>query len=179
MKHHSEALLELINRHSFTNMIEIGVGNGLNAKKILDTIIPAYPFVYYGIDPYKVYDEYSEDINGSQIRITNNYNAAENNLRSYSNVRFVNFLMTSAAASLKFTKFNIDLVFIDGNHSYEYVKNDLERYYKCVRNNGVIAVHDYGHLNFPGVKKAVDEFVEKNGIILCTQFDSIVYFYKL
>jgi predicted O-methyltransferase YrrM len=175
---HSKALIQLIDRHSFTNMIEIGVGNGMNAKTILDTLVPSYPFVYYGIDPYKVYDDYIEDINSTDIRIINNQNQAENNLKSYTNGRFVHFKMTSAAASFKFLKGSIDLIFIDGNHSYEYVKSDLERFYPKLRTNGVMAIHDYQHPNFPGVKKAVDEFVREYKLVLCCQFDSILYFYK-
>jgi len=37
---------------------------------------------------------------------------------------------------------DFDCVFIDGNHSYEYVKKDYENYYKLVKNGGIIAFHD-------------------------------------
>ena len=40
-----------------------------------------------------------------------------------------------------------DAVFIDGNHSYEYVKKDLENYWHKVRVGGIIAMHD---VNFEG-----------------------------
>mgnify|MGYP003676305803 CR=1 FL=1 len=35
-----------------------------------------------------------------------------------------------------------DAIFIDGNHSYEYVKKDLENYYPLVKEGGIIALHD-------------------------------------
>ena len=35
-----------------------------------------------------------------------------------------------------------DAVFIDGNHSYEYVKLDWENYSKLVKKNGIVAFHD-------------------------------------
>jgi predicted O-methyltransferase YrrM len=38
-------------------------------------------------------------------------------------------------------------VFIDGNHSYEYVKADLENYLTKVRDGGIVALHD---ANFEG-----------------------------
>jgi len=41
----------------------------------------------------------------------------------------------------------VDAVFIDGNHSYEYVKKDLENYYSKVREGGIVALHD---ANFEG-----------------------------
>tara|TARA_B100000029_G_scaffold311698_1_gene304190 strand:- start:46315 stop:46977 length:663 start_codon:yes stop_codon:yes gene_type:complete len=40
-----------------------------------------------------------------------------------------------------------DAVFIDGNHSYEYVKKDLENYYPKVKAGGIVALHD---ANFEG-----------------------------
>ncbi len=42
---------------------------------------------------------------------------------------------------------SFDAVFIDGNHSYEYVKKDLENYYPKVKDGGIIALHD---ANFEG-----------------------------
>jgi predicted O-methyltransferase YrrM len=35
-----------------------------------------------------------------------------------------------------------DAVFIDGNHSYEYVKSDWENYSKLVKKDGIVAFHD-------------------------------------
>jgi cephalosporin hydroxylase len=50
-----------------------------------------------------------------------------------------------------------DLVFLDAMHTYEDVKADIERWRPKVRAGGVMAFHDYGHGDFPGVKQAVDE----------------------
>jgi len=36
----------------------------------------------------------------------------------------------------------MDLVFVDGAHSYEYVKNDTEKGWRMLRSGGVIAWHD-------------------------------------
>lgn len=174
---HSKVLLNLIDKHSFVNMVEIGLGSGDTAKFILDHLVPSYPFVYYGIDPFKSYDEYVNDINSSVLRIMNNRNACENNLSKFQNGKFVHFQLSSAVASLKFKKKTIDLLFIDGNHSYEYVKSDLEKYWPLVKNNGIIAIHDYKHLNFPGVKKAVDKFLKDYKHLLVFD-EGIVYFYK-
>ena len=38
---------------------------------------------------------------------------------------------------------SIDFVFIDGAHSYEYVKNDSEKGWRMLRRGGVIAWHDF------------------------------------
>lgn len=38
--------------------------------------------------------------------------------------------------------------------------------------DGIIMVHDYNNYNCPGVKKAVDEFTEKNNISVVLLSDS-------
>lgn len=38
---------------------------------------------------------------------------------------------------------SIDLVFVDGAHSYEYVKNDSEKGLRMLRKGGVVAWHDF------------------------------------
>jgi hypothetical protein len=59
-----------------------------------------------------------------------------------------------------------DVIWLDGNHEYEHVKKELKKFDKLVKI--LICGHDYGHLDFPGVKQAVDEFygskVEHHGI---------------
>jgi cephalosporin hydroxylase len=51
----------------------------------------------------------------------------------------------------------VDFLFIDGNHLYEYVKADYNNYAPFVRPGGIIAFHDtYGNAY---VKKAIAEIV--------------------
>ena len=50
-----------------------------------------------------------------------------------------------------------DMVFLDAMHDYENVKADIDRWWPRVRAGGLMAFHDYGHGDFPGVKLAVDE----------------------
>jgi predicted O-methyltransferase YrrM len=38
----------------------------------------------------------------------------------------------------------LDFLFIDGNHMYEYVKQDYEMYSPLVRKGGIVAFHDIG-----------------------------------
>lgn len=50
----------------------------------------------------------------------------------------------------------IDLVYIDGDHSYEEVKKDIKNWKQHINKNGFISGHDYLDC-WEGVKKAVDE----------------------
>ena len=66
-----------------------------------------------------------------------------------------------------------DLVFIDGEHTYNYVKNDISKALSCLRFGGILCGHDYEcetydegniHLDYVadkhhGVIKAVNEAV--------------------
>lgn len=54
----------------------------------------------------------------------------------------------------------IDVLFIDGDHSYEFVKAELEKYGPFVKKGGVILFHDY-EPEMPGVYPAVNEWAEK------------------
>jgi hypothetical protein len=54
----------------------------------------------------------------------------------------------------------VDLFFIDGAHSYEYVRADTENALRCCRPGAVIAWHDYGRLGVNGVSKWLHELAE-------------------
>lgn len=59
----------------------------------------------------------------------------------------------------------VDLLFVDGDHSYEGAAADLERWSPLVRPGGHLVIHDavdtggYGTV-YPGVQRAVDEILE-------------------
>lgn len=50
-----------------------------------------------------------------------------------------------------------DMVFIDGNHSYEAVRQDIEVWLPTVVTGGILCGHDYNAKRWPGVIRAVDE----------------------
>lgn len=72
--------------------------------------------------------------------------------------------MTSVEGSGLFPDEFFDMVYIDGNHRYEYVKEDIIKWLPKVKKGGWICGHDYGHKLCPGVKPAIMEtigFVDK------------------
>ncbi|MDP3697256.1 MAG: class I SAM-dependent methyltransferase, partial [Candidatus Taylorbacteria bacterium] len=57
-------------------------------------------------------------------------------------------------------KEELDFVYIDGNHSYDYVKKDLELYWDKVKKGGALTGDDF---NIKDIARAVFEFSkEKN-----------------
>ena len=73
------------------------------------------------------------------------------------------YQMPSVEASEMYADKSLDFVYIDANHSYEFVKEDLRVWLPKVKDKGIIAGHDYNPVSWPGVIKAVNEtFVKQN-----------------
>jgi cephalosporin hydroxylase len=69
--------------------------------------------------------------------------------------------MPSCDASKLYEDNSLDFVFVDGDHTYEGVWSDLENWFPKLKVGGSIVGHDYGNGNFPGLKRAADEFSDK------------------
>ena len=54
-----------------------------------------------------------------------------------------------------------DLVFIDGNHTYEGCKGDIEAWLPLLKPSGILAIHDYNKTEkeYPGVNDSVNELL--------------------
>ena len=76
--------------------------------------------------------------------------------------------LPSELAAKLYPNDSLDFVFIDGNHSYESVKLDIESWYPKVKSGGILAGHDYDTI-WPGVTKAVKEFLLKTNYPLVVQ----------
>lgn len=67
----------------------------------------------------------------------------------------------------------LDIVYVDGDHSYEGVKRDLALAWPKIKSGGFLCGHDYrinhikcqNNYNF-GVQRAVDEFLQEKGLRL-------------
>jgi hypothetical protein len=81
------------------------------------------------------------------------------------------------SATFDFSPFvgKIDLLFIDGAHSYDYVRNDTLRASRCCKPGSVIAWHDYGRVGFNGVSKWLHEFARQGRTIYRVPGGSLAY----
>jgi glycosyltransferase involved in cell wall biosynthesis len=73
---------------------------------------------------------------------------------------------TSEEAAKEILDGSLDFVFIDADHSYEGVTDDIKRWKDKVRSGGFLCFHDYGmEIWYPdwGVTSAVDEFAKSLG----------------
>ena len=69
----------------------------------------------------------------------------------------------------------VDLFFIDGAHSYEYVRNDTLKALKCGHQGSVVAWHDYGRMGVNGVSKWLHEFRRQGRQIFRIPGGSLAY----
>jgi len=134
--------------------VEIGVGYGRNAKSILKTLNMK---MLYLIDPYI---PYIVDGKGVVTRWIKGLEVVRKELEPLPNVTFIH---ATSEEAVDYIPNQLDFVYIDGNHSYEYVKKDIELYYPKVKSGGVIGGHDF-RFKFKGVIKAVVEFSQKNNL---------------
>jgi len=52
----------------------------------------------------------------------------------------------SVPASVGFQPYQLDMVYIDGNHSYPAVMADMDAWWPKIRIGGLMGGHDYGHI---------------------------------
>lgn len=127
--------------------IEIGTHRGESAEFLLK-INPNIEKLYC-IDPY----EKEFIIDGKPASI--HFRKAKKRLSKF-NVRFI--LETSDDAVKHFKKNSIDYVYIDGLHTYEQVKKDIENYFPILKKGGIMAGNDIGK---PRIAKVLFEFCNK------------------
>jgi hypothetical protein len=120
--------------HKLTG-VEIGVDKGGNAINIINNL-PIERL--YLIDPYEPYFE-----RGFlwKCEYRDNYIKVKRKLSKYKNQMKL-IRKRSEDAAVLIPK-EIDFVYIDGRHTYEAVKKDIELYYPKIKNGGFIGGHDY------------------------------------
>ncbi len=73
-------------------------------------------------------------------------------MKQYSNI--VKIKKTSVDASVNFENEYFDFVYIDANHTYNAVKEDIQTWLPKIKINGYIGFHDYDN---PDVRRAITE----------------------
>ena len=136
--------------------VEIGVLGGENSLSLLKR---SNIKKLYLVDPYKKYDQ----INFCNLQ--KEKKKAEKRLNKFKNIKWI--FKDSMTASKEIPN-DLDFVYIDGDHSYEYVKKDIEHYYSKIKKGGLLAGDDFP---WRDVNKAVIEFVDKHKLELNAEKD--------
>jgi predicted O-methyltransferase YrrM len=147
------------------NILEVGVAFGYHAENILNSLSTV---TYYGIDPYKAgYDKKDSHVASvcqlfsepdGQQAVNRLYDVVRVKLSAYG-TRAKLSRESSTYAAKRFLAGFFDLIFIDGNHTYDAVKSDLSAWWPKLKTGGIFCGDDY---LWAGVKTAVDEFASAN-----------------
>jgi predicted O-methyltransferase YrrM len=149
---------------SCKNYLEIGTHNGGSLIVVMQS---AYKTNFFGLDIWT---------RSSNMKIANR-NIVNHNTYGHSfELIKGNSMKDIVFANVKNKCPQVDLLFIDGGHSFKNVINDFERYSQLVPKNGIIVFDDYLYLekeNHPHspevaerkmqVRRAVDHLVNKYG----------------
>ena len=173
-----EQFLEEIASKKPKCFLEIGVFHGVTARNVCELLhsIHKEDFKYIGLDLFGESVENTDEIipntkfNNPLKKIYFEYILKQD---PYS-IEAVALLLKKFEKNVHLIKGNsnkllpkidmskIDYVFLDGGHAYETVKNDLYYSKAVLDNNGTILCDDYNLSYAPGVKKAIDEFINNN-----------------
>lgn len=152
----------IINKNKFKYFAEVGVAFGGHLEEILinTKIEKAYAIDSYLLsktttDSFKRSDDTPFDQNDYE----NLFNFTKKRLNKFG--ERVLFIREDSKTCLNKIEKDLDIVFIDAEHTYESVYEDTRNWIKKIRKGGIISGHDYDHPNFLGVKKAVDEFIKE------------------
>lgn len=151
--------MELIYNHCFEFknpiIVEVGSAHGASSTILAEAAQELKGSLY-------CIDSFPEDYYGQEKFGEYGYQAFKKNvLDKYG--KLVTFIR-GTSSDVKDAQFGgaIDILFIDGDHSYQGVRNDLRILIPKLRSGGYVAFHDYNNnAAFPGVKKAADEFTKE------------------
>ncbi len=86
--------------------------------------------------------------------------SAESNVRRFGSR--AKMMQQSSLSASRVVEGGLDFVFLDADHVYQAVVDDLAAWYPLLRSGGVFLGHDYGAQRRKwGVKRAADKFTER------------------
>ena len=140
--------------------VEIGVCGGEHALSLLENLSIKR---LYLIDPYAMYEDYSEGkkhYGVDQLPLDQAEILARELLRQHQD-RIV-WIKKLSADAVKDISEQVDFVYIDGNHAESYVNEDIKNYFPLLKKGGVIGGHDFYNgfrREHDGVINAVVKFI--------------------
>ncbi len=159
-------LANLLRELKFKTGVEIGVERGLYSEILCKANLQ---MIFYGVDPWESLDNIKADSkkrrtenHASQDRCDKYHEEARNRLIAYPKYHILREYSVDAVK--KFDDESLDFVYIDANHQYPFVKDDINWWNEKVKRNGIIAGHDYynsatNDQRKVRVKKAVNDYV--------------------
>ncbi len=123
--------------------VEVGTFKGEFSKQILEN----WSGTLYMVDVWRCLgDEYIDSSNHGNFDIEI-FGESIKNIKGHED-RGVMVRASSEIASNMFLDNSLDFVYIDANHAYDFVKEDIELWYPKVKKGGYLCGHDYIDLDW-------------------------------
>ena len=138
-------------------IVEVGVYKGLSTYFTVKALKEndKNNVKVYAVDTFKGSDVHQniEDVKQGRLK-----SIFIDNMNKYKCSEYVETIENdSVSAAKEFEDNFFDQIFIDADHSYESVRDDLAAWWSKLKSGGVMLGHDFTD-GWPGVKKAVKEF---------------------
>ena len=128
-----EELAEYFARLGLKKGAEIGVERGVYTEVLCQAGLKAY-----AVDAWTAYKGYRDHV--SQSKLDKFYENTKKRLAKYDCEVIKGFSMDIVK---KFENESLDWVYIDGNHEFQNVTNDIAEWSKKVKKGGIVAGHDF------------------------------------
>jgi len=143
------------------DIVEIGSWQGKSTSYLAKSVEITGNGKVYAIDHFKgnvgkesFYKVGKDDL--SDLKTLFEQNMKNHNFDNY--VKLLDMKSHEALEVLKQENVKDRMLFVDGDHSYDGVKNDFFNFYDLVLEGGLIVFHDY---NCTGVKTFTEELIEQ------------------
>ena len=141
---------------------EIGVYAGDHAQEMFKKLDIKK---LYLIDPYELYPAYAGHRLGTRgwRSLPGVMMYAKKILKEKGYAERIVWLIMMANEAVNKVNEPLDFVYIDGNHDYGFVMDDITNWAPKVKEGGLVGGHDYGPSRY-GVYEAVNDYCSKNNI---------------
>ena len=121
------------------------------------------------VDPWRQLSNYSDIANLPDNEQEANLQATRSRLSRFQSRVCIHRALSSQAVVF-FEDQSLDFVYLDANHSFEAVQQDLRDWYTKVRRGGILAGHDFLDGKLPegdfGVASAVTTFGSEENLVI-------------
>lgn len=124
-------------------IVEVGLQYGRSSSIALQ-VAKACNLRYHGIDPFTDH----ADVEKAWLKMALSAGAS--------------FLFSKKASNEVVLREPIDLILVDGDHTYQGVADDCKHFLPLIRHGGYALFHDFGHKSLPEVYNAVLDYMDGN-----------------
>lgn len=151
-------ILHYVNKKQKYNILEIGCFEGLSACGFSDNILDHKESTLDCVDPFV--------LSGTNSKITTTCVTSDTELMFRKNINLsknskkITFHKMTSDDFFLTNKKLFNFIYIDGCHELEFIINDMENSFKCLEQNGIMWMDDYGG-GGGKIKIYMDRFLEK------------------